>query len=88
MCVQLLVAWARGDWRSILAERVRMGLPHAGLVLRLVLMLLVGTVMSSTSCGMMCGPLGGMHIVGSVGRTTALVVGTIVTSSGIRCIIG
>ena len=61
---------------------------HAGLVLRLVLVLLVGTVMSSTFCGMMCGPLGGVHIAGSVGRTTALVVGTVVVSSGITCVIG
>jgi len=88
MCVQLLVAWARGDRHGISAERVQMGLSHAGLVLCFVLVLLVGTVMSSSSCGMMCGPLGGVHITGSVGRTTSLVVGTSVTSSGIRCIIG
>jgi len=29
-----------------------------------------------------------VHIVGSVGRTMALVIGTLVISSGIRCIIG
>ena len=71
-----------------MAERVWMGLPHAGLVLRLVLMLLVGTVMSSTSCGMMCGPLGIMHGAGSVSGTMALVVGTIVVSSRIKGVTG
>jgi len=85
--VQLLAAWPRGDRRGILAERVRMGLLYAGLVLRLVLVLLVGTVMSSSSCGMMCGLVGDVHIAGSVGRTTALVIGTVVVSSGIMCVI-
>ena len=84
----LLAAWPRGDRRGILVERVRMVLLHAVLALCLVLVLLVGTVMSSSSGGMMCGSLGDMHIAGSVVRTVALGIGTVVVSSGIRCVIG
>jgi len=85
--VQLLVAWTHGDQHGNLVDHVQMG-RRAGLVLCLVLALLVGTVMSSASWGVMCGPLGAMHGAGSVSGTMALVGGTIVASSGIKCSTG
>jgi len=53
-------------------------------VLHFVLQLLVGTVMLLCSSGMMCGPSGGMGMLGSLVGTLELVSRTTVCSSRIK----